>query len=235
MNSAPSGSQPIRVLVADANRMASEMLTRTLNHSRGQFDVVASVWDAAGVMATLARRDADVALLSATLGNSPATSLTLLRQLCAFRPKTRAVLLVESLESDLVIDAFRSGSRGIFCRNEPLRRLRRCICAVHQGQIWVNTEQLEFLLKALQQACLLHVVDAKGQDLLAPRETEVVGLVAEGLSNREIARRLHLTEHTVRNYLFRIFEKLGLSNRVELVLYTLSQRNHPNSSAREVV
>ena len=235
MSCAPSPARAIRVLVADANRMASEMLTRTLNNSRGQFAVVASVWDAPGVMATLSRKNVDVALLSAGLADGAGAGLTLLRHLCAAYPRTRAILLVESPESDLVVDAFRSGSRGIFCRNEPLSHLRKCISTVHRGQIWANTVQLESILQALQQACLLRVVDAKGQDLLAPREMEVVGLVTEGLTNREIGRRLSLTEHTVRNYLFRIFEKLGISSRVELVLYALSQREHLNGNARKVV
>jgi DNA-binding CsgD family transcriptional regulator len=66
------------------------------------------------------------------------------------------------------------------------------------------------------------MIDAKGAILLSRREQEVVRCVAEGLSNREIAQRLGLTEHTVKNYLFRIFDKLGVSKRVEVVLYAYS-------------
>jgi DNA-binding CsgD family transcriptional regulator len=68
----------------------------------------------------------------------------------------------------------------------------------------------------------LHVVNAQGVELLSKREEEVVGLVANGLINREIAEQLGISEHTVKNYLFRIFDKLGVSTRVELVLYALS-------------
>jgi DNA-binding NarL/FixJ family response regulator len=225
MNSSPSASKTIRILVADANRMASDMLARTLSQATRRFEVVASVWDAAGVMTILSKRAVDVALLSLALADGPASGLAVLRHVCAGFPKTRAILLAEAPERELVIDTFRSGSRGIFCRNESLSQLRKCISTVHAGQIWANKDHLEFIFKALQQACLLHMVDANDHALLAPRETEVVLLVAEGLPNREIARRLNLTEHTVRNYLFRVFEKLGVSNRVELVLYAISQRD----------
>jgi DNA-binding CsgD family transcriptional regulator len=83
---------------------------------------------------------------------------------------------------------------------------------------------MQFVLEALGQVAPLHIVNAKGKSLLSKREEEVVACVAEGLTNREIARQLTLSEHTVKNYLFRIFDKLGISGRVELVLYALSHR-----------
>ncbi len=230
-----SPSKPIRVLVADANRMASEMLARTLSQGHGQFEVVASVCDSPGVTALLAKKAVDVVLLSVELADGPFIGLHVLRDVCASYPKARVVLLVESPETEHVVNAFRSGCRGIFCRSESFNRLRKCISAVHQGQIWVNNGQLEFILKALRQAYLLRIVDAKGGNLLSPRETQVSLLVAEGLTNREISRRLSLTEHTVRNYLFRVFEKLGISNRVELVLYAINQPGHEGQKSQPAV
>jgi DNA-binding NarL/FixJ family response regulator len=70
------------------------------------------------------------------------------------------------------------------------------------------------------------MVNAQGLKLLTPREEQVVALVADGLSNREVARELNLSEHTVKKYLFRIFDKLGISSRVELVLYAVSHGGH---------
>jgi DNA-binding CsgD family transcriptional regulator len=70
----------------------------------------------------------------------------------------------------------------------------------------------------------LRMVNPRGQTLLTKREDDVVNLVVDGLSNRETAQKLGLTEHTVSNYLFRIYEKLGISTRVELVLYALRQK-----------
>jgi DNA-binding NarL/FixJ family response regulator len=90
------------------------------------------------------------------------------------------------------------------------------------GQIWANTEQLSFLLDLVSEVPSLRVVNSRGGEMLTPREEQVVALVAEGLSNRETARELNLSEHTIKKYLFRIFDKLGISSRVELVLYAVN-------------
>jgi DNA-binding NarL/FixJ family response regulator len=94
---------------------------------------------------------------------------------------------------------------------------------VQEGQIWANSHQLNFIVDALAHAAPFRVKNANGKDLLAKREQQVAKLVAEGLNNREVAQRLGLSEHTVSNYLFRIYEKLGISGRVELVLYIVRQ------------
>jgi len=96
---------------------------------------------------------------------------------------------------------------------------------VHKGQIWASNEDLEHLIGALSQTKPLHLKNPDGMPLLTRREEEVVHLVADGLKNREIAERLKVKEHSVRNYLYRIFEKLGVSNRVELILYAFSHRD----------
>jgi two-component system, NarL family, response regulator DegU len=99
------------------------------------------------------------------------------------------------------------------------------VLRVHEGQIWAKTQQLEFIVNALAQSPSLRVVDANGTKLLTKREEDLLHLVADGLGNRDIARQLSLSENTVKNYMFHIFEKLGISNRVELVLYALSNSN----------
>src|SRR5207248_860287 len=132
------------------------------------------------------------------------------------------VMLIDSSERGPVVEAFRAGVRGVFCRSESLKSLAKCIACVHQGQIWASSKELRYLLEALGEALPLRVIDSRGTVLLSRREQEVVRCVAEGLSNREIAQRLGLTEHTVKNYLFRIFDKLGVSKRVEVVLYAYS-------------
>ena len=136
-------------------------------------------------------------------------------------------MLLDSSERSQVVEAFRTGARGVFCRSESLKSLAKCIYCVSQGQVWANSRELRFLLEALGEALPLKVIDTRGAALLSRREQEVVRCVAEGLSNREIAQRLGLTEHTVKNYLFRIFDKLGVSKRVEVVLYAYNLGNTP--------
>jgi len=94
---------------------------------------------------------------------------------------------------------------------------------VHSGQFWVNNAQLQFLFEMIIRLSPLPVVNSGGMALLTSREQEVTRLVAEGLRNEDIALKLGISEHTTRNYLTHIFEKLGLSSRVELVIYALSR------------
>jgi DNA-binding NarL/FixJ family response regulator len=139
------------------------------------------------------------------------------------QPKTAVIMLLETPERDLVVDSFRGGARGVFSRTRPFNTLPKCIRAVHQGQIWVSNDQIELLLEILMRIRPLQTVKPRGMASLTQREEEVVRLVTEGMRNAEISQKLDVTEHTVRNYLCRVFEKLGLSSRVELVLYALSQ------------
>ncbi|HEY6293433.1 MAG TPA: response regulator transcription factor, partial [Terriglobia bacterium] len=105
-----------------------------------------------------------------------------------------------------------------------------CIACVHEGQIWASAEELGFVLEALREPQPLRVANHAGAPLLTKREMAVVRCVAEGLTNREVAAQLGLSEHTVKNYMFRIFDKLGVSSRVELVLYVASQTRSSASS-----
>lgn len=133
------------------------------------------------------------------------------------------VLLLDVWDRELVVSAFRSGARGIFTITDSnLRLLCKCLVRVAAGQVWINTEQLNCLLDLISEVPSLRVLNSGGRPLLTPREEQVVALVAEGLANREIARELNLSEHTIKKYLFRIFEKLGISTRVELVLYAVN-------------
>jgi DNA-binding NarL/FixJ family response regulator len=137
------------------------------------------------------------------------------------------VLLLEEFNRELAVNAFRSGARGLFSfAASPFRSLCKCIQVVHRGEIWASTQQIEYLVDLVAQVPSLRVVNAQGNTLITPREEQVVALVAEGLSNRDVARELGLSEHTVKKYLFRIFDKLGISTRVELVLYAVSHGDH---------
>jgi DNA-binding NarL/FixJ family response regulator len=93
---------------------------------------------------------------------------------------------------------------------------------IYSGQIWADSKELSDVIEAFSQLTPMKVVNADGLRLFTKREEDVVRLLAEGLQNREIARELCLSEHTVKNYLFHIFDKLGVSSRVELVLYAIS-------------
>jgi DNA-binding NarL/FixJ family response regulator len=137
---------------------------------------------------------------------------------------TRFVLLLDSYDRRIVVSAIRAGACGLFCRtSQPFRALCRCITVVHDGQFWANTEQIGYIVEALTNPSS-RIVNARGENLLTTREDQIVDLVAEGIANREIAQELGIKENTVKKSLLRIYDKLGISNRVELVVYTLTQR-----------
>lgn len=217
-------SAAIRVLVAESGPIQSQLLVRALK-SRHEFQVFAVGVEAGLLHDFMHSNPVDVVLLAA----NHLSGLSILRWLRVSHPNVAPVLLVEDDERELVVHAFRAGAKGIFLFNHTsFRLLCKCINCVAQGQIWVNSQQMRFLLDALSEVTTLRVVNSTGRLLLTPREEQVVALVAEGLSNREVAVELGLSEHTIKKYLLRIFDKLGTSTRVELVLYAVSHsQNRP--------
>ena len=133
------------------------------------------------------------------------------------------VMLLETSEPDAVVASFRNGAKGVFSRTEPLSELRRCIECVSEGRIWAGSAEAEYLLDAVQSApCCDGVVELGN---LTRREIKVAELAAQGISNKRIAQQLNLSEHTVKNYLYRIFEKLNVSNRTELLFAMVNARD----------
>jgi len=215
-------SERIRVLAADSTRMSSQLLAQALAQNT-QFYVTGTDPKSASILAAVADEKPHVVLMSSVLEEST-TGFDLIRQVCATHPDTRVVMLMDTSKRSAVVEAFRCGAKGVFSRTESPKTLAKCICSVHKGQVWANSAELRFLLEALCESEPMKVVDSGGEAMLSKREQDVVRCVAEGLSNREIASQLGLTEHTVKNYLFRIFDKLGVSSRVEVVLYAFRFR-----------
>jgi two-component system nitrate/nitrite response regulator NarL len=219
----------IRVAVADATRMNSQLTIGALKRCHSNFDVQALTSSSAVAFRELQDSQPDVAVISARLEDGPLTGFRILHELRAVESKIPSVMLLDCTERDLVIDAFRGGARGVFCRGGSFNSLPKCIRRVHEGQIWVRNVELEFLLELVISVRPLKIQQTGGMARLTPRERDVVHLVADGMRNQEIALKLNLCEHTVRNYLIRIFDKLGISSRVELVLYALSGTEEPST------
>jgi two-component system, NarL family, nitrate/nitrite response regulator NarL len=225
MKSEESMDSKIRVLVIDGSAIHTQLLSDALRRDHGL--EVFSCDSVQAAMGSVLERTFDVLVLSANLNEQSYRGLDLLREARASRPQIRAVILFDSSKPEAVLDAFRAGARGVFSRQESLDKLCKCIRCVHSGQIWADSRETSLALDALASAPALHAVDANGLNLLSKRESEIVECVAEGLTNREIAERLRLSRHTIKNSLFRIFDKLGVSNRLELLLMTLSRDSNP--------
>ena len=231
----------VSVLVADQSRMVSQLLASSLAR-KSRFKILGTAVEAEQALQILNREQAEVAVIAVNLKDGPLSGFSLLTQLRTAHPRTRTIVLLDSPDDDLVVNAFRSGARGVFCRSGSVKMLCKCIYAVHQGQIWANTLQMQVILGALEAQVPARTGNTrpKQENLLSKREREVLACVADGLKNREIARRLQLSEHTVKNYLFRLCDKVGSSGRVELMLYALTrgevdgaQADHGGSDAIE--
>jgi two-component system nitrate/nitrite response regulator NarL len=209
----------IRVLVVGMGIYA-QLLARELRQD-GAFDAVDT--DCEEVAGALSKHRPHVAVIDAGSEQDPRKGSDIVRQLRLLLPQMQVVLLLGHSRPQLILEAFRAGANGILSRRESLDSLKKCVCCVHGGQVWASSDQFRVVLEALRSALPTQLVDFSGRPLLCKREQEVVRAIAEGMTNREIAHHLKLSTHTVKNYILRIFDKLGVSSRVEVVLYAVSQ------------
>jgi len=216
----------ISVLIADADRMSGHMIADGLTRGRHDIAVVGVSNNSLETIRELKKNRPDIALINAHLEDGLLAGYNVLQSLQTLSPKTAAIMLIPDSEKDLVVDAFRGGAKGVFCRLQPIKLLPKCIRTVHEGQIWADTRNLAFLLEFLTQLKPLRLIKAGGgMSRLTPREADVVHLLADGQSTREISQNLSLSEHTIRNYLSSIYDKLGVSSRVELALYAVARED----------
>lgn len=210
----------IHIVVTEASTMGCQLLAENLR--RAHFEVVGCAVRVDDLLQKVINLRPDVILVNMNLQDARLGGVSALREIRKLDFRTRTIMLMEEADTELTVTAFRSGAKGVFSRNEPFTALCKCIRAVHRGQIWARSKDIELVLEAFAHATPTRELARRATDTLTKREEQIISLVAQGLTNRELAHKLFLSEHTVKNYLFRIFEKLDVSNRVELVLYATS-------------
>lgn len=229
MNSSGLRPEIVRVLVADSNQTESQLLCGALRRQR-TFKVASCRAELSECLSVLKSYSADVLVLANGLSDDRNWLYDLLRAVHFSYPELATVLLLNHYDRELVVNSLRTGVRGLFCvASMPFKSLCRCITSVHQGQYWTNTEQMRYLVDALSMSRSVRLINSCGQIVLSPREEQTVNLVTEGLNNREIATEMNVKENTVKKSLLRIYDKIGVSNRVELVLYALSHSEQRSS------
>lgn len=212
----------VRVFVADSSRIHTQLLCDALKRDP-ELEVIESGSRSGALIAEAVASEIDVLLISATLDEQPMRGLELLRELRSVCPRICAAVLMDSYKRELILEAFRAGARGIFSRQDSVEMLSKCVRSLHDGQIWANSREMALAVEALSSEHSIRMTNSNALGLLTKREVEIVECVAEGFTNRQIAERLKLSQHTIKNYLFRIFDKLGVSSRVELLFMTLGQ------------
>lgn len=210
----------ISVLLAHHSTLECKLLSEALRYDAG-FSLARCGPEGADILRTLRQFRAEVILVV----DSGACEYIceIVRSVHRRYPHCKLVALLSNWQRSALPELFRLGVRGVMnIETAEIEFLRRCIVQVNQGHFWLSPRELDVVLQEFSKSCNLQFVNRRGQKLLSPRELEVVTLLAEGLTNRDIARELKISPYTVRNYLSQIFDKAGVSTRTELVRFALA-------------
>jgi two-component system, NarL family, nitrate/nitrite response regulator NarL len=220
-------TKSIRILIADDHAIFRDGLRRLLESEAG-LEVVGEAVNGDEVV-TLARQlKPDIILLDLAM---PARSgLEALRLLSEPPNTTRVILLTALIEREQIVEALQLGARGIVLKESATQILLKSIRHVMEGEIWVGRESVQDLLKLLSD--LQEPMSAprrKEKFGLTPRELEIVSAIVKGSSNKAIAGQFAISEQTVKNHLSSIFDKMGVSNRLELALKAVKYQLAPRA------
>jgi DNA-binding NarL/FixJ family response regulator len=207
----------IRILIADGHPIVRQGL-RELLALEGDIEVIGEVADADCLVAAVEQQEPDLVLLEIrTPGMDWAAAL---RRLQGLNKKSRILLLTEANDRNDLVEAMRLGCSGVLLKEMATELIIRAIRKVHAGEIWLDSATTRAVMYQFTSRPKARS-DAHNESPLSRREREVVGLVAQGYKNREIAETLFISEITVKNHLHNVFDKLGISDRIELALYVI--------------
>jgi DNA-binding NarL/FixJ family response regulator len=222
--SSPAG---IRLFMASLPTMLCDLLQNAFT-AVNDIRIVGPVNDLQYLLDASNRDQVDVILLGSSPVDNFDGAISVLEALPERHHNAKTIIFTQPFDHADVIPLFRAGAKGILS-GQDLRfdLLCKSIRCVHDGQIWANNELIACLVSSLAYPKAMDVTDFHGRSLLTSREQEVLCLLADGLSNCDLAIALKLSEHTIKNHLFRIYDKLGVSSRMEAVLYALTPRRSP--------
>jgi two-component system nitrate/nitrite response regulator NarL len=206
----------IRVLVADDHAIFRDGLRKLLN-SDDSITIVGEAQNGTECIKLLNKLKPDVLLLDLRMPDKD--GLAVLEEVNFSNLPTRVVLLTAPEDDRDVIRAMRLGARGVVLKQSATDLLVKSIHRIHSGEIWLDNRLTAELMKAFSQSS--ESGQRREKPLLTDREREVVQHVAQGFRNKQIAEKLFISEQTVKNHLHNIFDKLGLSDRLELALYAI--------------
>ena len=215
-----NGMATIRIVVADDHPVILAGVKLMLSNEPG-FEVVGEARDGDDAITQTLELEPDILLLDLAMPRLP--GLEAMRAIMAKSPRVKIVLLTGSISTQQIIEALQIGARGIVLKDSVAGDLSQALRAVLGGDYWIGGERVANLLKALQElmAQAAAVPERKTYGL-TPRELEVVGCIVEGCSNRDIAKQFNLSEETVKRHLSNIFDKTGVSTRLELALFAIA-------------
>jgi DNA-binding NarL/FixJ family response regulator len=208
----------IRIAIADAHPVLREGL-RTLLEGEG-FQVIGHAGDGAEAIKLVQAKRPDVLMLDAELPGT--SSMDVLRDLTRSESSCRVILLNAPHDRGQMLDWLRVGARGFLGKHTSVELMIKSIRTVMAGQYWIGRESVSDLIGSLApRQGSTHAPASGGRPDLSKRELQIVAAVGAGYGNKDIATRLSLSEHTVKHHLSNIFEKLGVTNRLEVALFAI--------------
>lgn len=213
-------SGKINVIWGDPSRINCDLVAKEFRRRKRNIDIVHSATTSSSLLELFTSVEPNVVVTNEQLRDGPHAGYRIVQQIRRTSPRTRVVVTLNSTDRQNVIDAFRNGAHGVVSGDDSFEGLCKCIEVVTRGEMWASPRELSYVFEALSVPPPSRTDRTPRPNLLTKREEEVVRLVGEARTNREISEQLMLSPNTVRNYLFRIFDKTGVSSRIELALHS---------------
>jgi DNA-binding NarL/FixJ family response regulator len=213
------GKGTIRVIVADSQAIFRAGL-RKIFALEDDVRVVGQAESLDQTIAAIQKFSADIVIFEAALASNPADAVSdLLRQSAS----CRLVVVLQEPDQEMTLDLFRRGAHGVVSREVEPEMLVECLRKVSQGEPWLESRAVAWVLQAYRTQGL-RPAGSRPKVSLTPKESLIVSCVTQGMKNKEIALRVGTTEQVVKNYLRKVYDKLGVADRLELALYCLNHR-----------
>jgi DNA-binding NarL/FixJ family response regulator len=221
-----NGKGPIRVVLADDHPIVRDGL-RKLLMLEDDVEVVGEASDGREVVQVVQEVLPDVVILDLRMPNMD--GLAALQALQQLERKPRVIVLTASEDKNEFVQAMKLGCSGIVLKQTAPELIVKSIRKVHAGEIWLDSHTTAAVMRQFASPADVmggHPGRGRERSPLSQREREIVSLVAQGYKNREMAEKMFISEQTVKNHLHNIFDKLGVSDRLELALYAIHKGLH---------
>jgi DNA-binding NarL/FixJ family response regulator len=212
----------VQIVIADDHPIFRDGLKRLLELER-DFRVAGEASDGAQAVDLVRTLKPDILLLDLAMPNLP--GLEALAELARGTTPVHTIMLTAAIERTQIVEALQLGARGIVLKDSATQLLMKAVRSVMAGQYWLGRESVSDLVAALRD--LMPRGGEEGPQKrfgITPREMEVISTIVAGYTNKDIAQKFSISEQTVKHHLTNIFDKLGVSNRLELALFAVNHR-----------
>ncbi|HEX3438041.1 MAG TPA: response regulator transcription factor [Pseudacidobacterium sp.] len=213
--------QMIRVVLVDS-QVIYRVGVRKIFATESDIQVVAQFDNITDLQLAIPDQPADVLILEGSLIAGHADWIA---EILRLAPGLKLIVEAAAADENRTVELYRNGARGIIPRSIPPEMLVKCVRKVAQGEMWIDNRSVSWVIEAYRsQATALS--GSKNHPRLSPKELAIIGCITQGKRNKEIAHELGTSEQVIKNYLRKIYDKLGVSDRLELALYSLNNKIH---------